>query len=131
MIAIFLGTLNQFCGAFTLMNYANKILEDSKTTLSVNTSSLVIGLVQLLANIIAMLLVDRVGRKVLITVSSVGTAVGLIKMGLYDLFQIHLTEFNWIPIIAFSMTIFMSSLGILPLTFVLLNEILPKQVSSR
>lgn len=122
MIALYLSVLNQFCGAFTLMNYANKIFRDSKTTLSEHTSSIIIAIVQLVANCIAMLLVDHAGRKVLVAVSSIGTAVGLICMGLYDIFKIHLAEFNWISIVAFSVIIFMSSLGVLPLTFVLLGK---------
>lgn len=129
MIALFLGALNQFCGSFTLINYANKIFKDSKTTLSEDKSSLIIAFVQLLANCIAMLLVDKAGRKVLVAVSLIGAAFGLFGMGLYDMFQIHLAEFSWISIVAFSVVIFMTSLGILPLTFVLLSEILPKKVS--
>lgn len=131
MIALFLGTLNQFSGALTLLSYTNKIFKDSKTTLSEHTSSLIIAMVQLLANFIAMLLVDRAGRKVLMAVSSMGAACGLIGMGLYDMFETHLIGFNWIPIVAFSMVIFMLSSGVLPLTFVLLSEILPQKVSSR
>lgn len=130
LIALFLGAYNQLCGGLTLLSYANKIFRDSKTPLSEHTSTLIISIVQLTANIIAMLLVDRAGRKALVILSSIGTAVGLIGMGLYDLFHIHLTDFNWIPIVAFAVMIFMSSTGILPLTFVILSEILPKKVGS-
>lgn len=103
------------------MNYANKIFQDSKTTLSHNTCSLVVAIVQSVANCLAMLLVDRAGRKILVTISAFGCFVSLMGMGLYDLFQIHLIEYNWIPLVTFSGLIFMSSLGILPLTFVLFS----------
>lgn len=127
-IVLLLGALNQFCGAFAMLNYANKIFEDAGSTLDPNTASVIVAVVQLTANFISMGLVDRAGRKLLVIVSAVGTAIGLICMGFYDLFKDRLTEYGWIPIISFSMIILMSSIGMLPLTYVLLSEIIPKKV---
>lgn len=129
IIALFIVTLNQLCGSFTLMNYANKIFRDSGLTLSEDTASVFIGCVQLVANICALFLVDRMGRKLLLTISLLGAFIGLIGMGLYDIFEIYLVDYNWISIVTFSINIFMSSIGILPLTYVILCEILPKKVS--
>lgn len=121
--------MNQFCGAFTLVSYANKVFKDAGATLSEDALSVIVGVAQLLANITTMLLVDRAGRKILVTISSVGTAISLIGMGVYDVYKDNLDDYRWIPIITFSMTIFMASIGMLPLTFVLLSEIVPKKVS--
>lgn len=125
-----MGVLNQFCGAFTLISYTNKIIHDAGSTLSPDTAAVIVGVAQLSANVCAMLLVDRSGRKILVTISSVGAAIGLVSMGLYDIFRDHLVEHRYIPVVAFSWIIFMASVGMLPLTFVLLSEILPKKVSN-
>lgn len=122
-------SLNQFCGESTLLMYANKIFRDSGSTLSEGASSVIIGLVQSFANIITILVVDKMGRKFLLTVSLIGSAIGLVGMGCYDIFKVHLEEFKWIPLATFSVMVFMSSIGILPLTYVVLSEILPKNVS--
>lgn len=130
MIAIVLGSLNQLCGAFSMINYTNKIFADAGSTLSGSTSSIIVAIVQLAANFSAMVLVGRVGRKLLMSLSAIGTAVGLICMGLYDMNKEHLTEYGWIPIVSFSTIILMSSTGMLPLTFVILAEIMPKKIKS-
>lgn len=51
-------------------------------------------------------------------------------MGLFDLYKDQLENFKWIPIVSFSTTILLASCGMLPLTFVILSEILPKKVIS-
>lgn len=111
-----------------MTSYTNKIFEDAKVTLAPNTASIIVASFQLFANCVTMVLVDRAGRKSLITISALGTAIGLICMGLYDLYKEQLAAYNWISIVSFSTIIFCSSIGMLPLTYVILGEILPKNV---
>lgn len=112
-----------------MVNYTNKIFQEAGSSLSANGSSIVVATVQLLANALTMVLVDKAGRKILLVVSSFGTAVGLVGMGLHDIYKVQLAEHNWIPIVAFSFIILSASIGILPLTFVIFMEILPKKVN--
>lgn len=121
--------MNQFCGAFSMLNYTNKIFAEAGSTLSGSSCSVIVAIVQLSANFLAMTLVDRAGRRLLMTVSAIGTSIGLFSMGLYDLYKDQLTEHRWIPIVSFSTIILMSSAGMLPLTYVILSEIMPKNVS--
>lgn len=130
VIALFLGALNQFCGAFSMTSFSNKIFEDAGSTLPSNTASTIVACVQLFANCVTLVLVDRAGRKSLITISASGCAIGLICMGVYDLHKEQLTAYTWISIASFSMIIFMASIGMLPLTYVILSEILPKKIKN-
>lgn len=125
-----MGSLNQFCGAFSMISYANKIFTEADSILSPSKASVIISVVQLTANLLAMALVDHVGRRFLMTISATCTGLGLICMGLYDLYMERLVEHRWIPIVSFSTVILMSSVGMLPLTYVILSEILPKKVNS-
>lgn len=127
-ISIFLCALNQCCGAFSMMNYTNKIFEDAGSTLPSNTASTIVASVQLFANFVTLVLVDCAGRKILLTISALGTAIGLISMAMFDLYKEQLEAYKWISVVAFSMIILAASIGMLPLTFVLPNEILPKKV---
>lgn len=112
-----------------MSSYTNKIFEDAGSALSSDTSSVIIATSQVVANALAMILVDRAGRKLLITISAFGTAVGLISMGLYDIYKDNLEDYKWIPILSFAIIIMTASVGMLPLTYVILGEILPKKVS--
>lgn len=94
-----------------MLSYTNKIFEEAGSTLSANNASIVVASAQLLANCMTMVLVDRAGRKSLITISALGTAIGLICMGVYDLYKVELEAHKWIPIVSFSTIILMASIG--------------------
>lgn len=130
-IGLVLGALNQFCGVFSMINYANKIFEEAGSTLDPTAASVIVAIVQFSANFVSMIVVDRAGRKVLLTISTIGTSIGLFGMGFYDLFKDQFSEHRWIPIFLFSTIILMASIGILPLTFVILSEIIPKKVTMK
>lgn len=112
------------------MNYTNEIFKNAGSTLSPKSASVIVAIVQFTANLLAMYLVDRAGRKFLMIVSAFGTACGLICMGLYDLYKDQLVEHRWIPIVSVSAIILVASMGMLPLTFVILSEIIPKKVNN-
>jgi hypothetical protein len=48
---------------------------------------------------------------------------GYLKSIEYDL-----SAYNWVPVASLSFVIFIASVGLLPLTFVILSEILPQKV---
>lgn len=112
-----------------MMNYTTAIFEEAGSTLSPNQSAIVIAVVQLVANCVTTVLVDRAGRKVLFTSSAIGTSLALISLGVHSVFKAQLESYNWIPIVSFSLVIFIASVGMLPLQFVILVELLPKKVS--
>jgi len=125
--------LNQLSGCFALLNYTASIFAESGSDLSPNTSAIVVASIQIFGTYSSTILVDRVGRKILLIISEFGTSLGLISMGLYSYFSKHdydLSEFGWIPIASISFVIFIASLGILTLPFVVIAEILPQKVTN-
>lgn len=64
LIGIVLAILNQFCGCIAMSNYTANIFKESGSSLSPNTSAIVVGIIQLIGSLIATNLVDRAGRKV-------------------------------------------------------------------
>lgn len=58
--------LNQFCGCFYMMNYAQSVFAESGSVLNLSPSLsvIVVGLIQLIGCYVCTLLVDRIGRKV-------------------------------------------------------------------
>lgn len=120
---------HQISGNFTLTNYLTTIFKEAGSTLTPNQSSIVVVLVQLIASFLAMTLVDRIGRKFLLVFSAFGNSIALICSGLYTLYSDQLISYKWIPILTFSLAIFVQMMGITLLYTLLLNEILPKKVS--
>ena len=82
MAAVMLAVFNQLTGINVIMYYAPMIFE--KTGLSTNAAmqqAVVIGLTNFIFTIIAMSVIDRLGRKTLLLVGSVGMSVALALVG--------------------------------------------------
>lgn len=71
-ISLFLVFLPQFCGCYILLSYTTPFFAEAGSSLTPIGSSILICVVQLLANLLTMFLIDRIGRKVLFTTSSIG-----------------------------------------------------------
>lgn len=128
IIGLTMTVCNQLSGAWPLMTYTQAIFEEAGSTLSPNLSAIIVSLVQMAANVLSIVVVDRIDRKKLYSISAIATATGLAALGLHSLYKEQLTEYASIPIVAFSFTIFVASCGILPLHYVILVEIMPKKV---
>ncbi|XP_053697380.1 facilitated trehalose transporter Tret1-like [Sabethes cyaneus] len=130
-IGIFLMLLNQFSGALAIITYSATIFQESGSDLTPNVSSIIVALIQLIGTGVSFALVDNIGRKVLMLISTIGTAAGLFSMGLFSYLQengFDLSQLQSLPIISLSFTILLSSIGILPLPFVILAEVLPQKI---
>lgn len=123
--------INQFSGCFTLINYSATIFANSGSTWDPNVSSIILATIQIIATYISTILVDRVGRKILLAISAAATSCGLTVMGLYSYLEKHdynLDGYSWVPVTSLSFVIFIASIGILPLPFIVLAEVLPDNV---
>lgn len=132
-IGIFLMVLNQFCGALAIITYSANIFSESGSDLSPNVSSIIVAIIQLTGTLVSFVLVDNLGRKILLLISTIGTTAGLFSMGIFSFLQHSghdLSELGSLPILSLSFTILFSSFGILPLPYVILAEVLPQKVST-
>lgn len=127
-ISICLIVLNQFCGCYALLSYTTKVFAEAGASLSPIESSVLIVIVQILANILTIYLIDRAGRKILFITSAMGTAVGLICLGLHNIYLDQLNDFRWIPIASLSFAVFIASVGLLSLPYTIAIDILPPKV---
>lgn len=69
--------------------------------------------------------------KVLLVVSSALTGMGLVCLGVYMWLRHNgysLSGFELIPLISFAVVLFAQSCGVVPLPFVVISEILPREV---
>lgn len=131
LIGFALTGINLFSGTFAMINYTSKIFAASGSTLDPNISSIIVASIQVFGVYGSTLLVDRIGRKTLLIFSTCGAFIGLLSLGIYSYLNetgYDLSSYNCIPLFSFSMFIFISCFGILPLPFIVLTEILPTEV---
>lgn len=91
-------------------------------------SSIVITMVQCVANILTTFLIEMIGRKILYIMSTVGTCLGLFILSMHRLHKDQLPGTEWLPIFVFAFTIFIASMGLLSVTSIIFIDILPPKV---
>uniref|UniRef100_A0AAG5D9P6 Major facilitator superfamily (MFS) profile domain-containing protein n=1 Tax=Anopheles atroparvus TaxID=41427 RepID=A0AAG5D9P6_ANOAO len=131
-IGVFLMFINQFCGIFAILTYAASIFEEVGSTLSPNTSAIIMGTIQIVGTLSSFVFVDLAGRKVLLLVSTAGTGMGLLLLGVFNWLTFHdtvwLTNYSWFPILSLSATVYLFSIGLCNIPFFVLPEILPPKI---
>lgn len=123
--------MHEFCGVFTMLNYTATIFRESGSSISPNLSAIIVGIIQLLGTYVATFLVDRLGRKILLTLSAVGSSLSLAILGAYSYANsigIDVKPYSWISIASFSGMMFLASNGLIPLMFVVISEVMPEKV---
>lgn len=127
MIGVMLQFLEQFSGLFGLLFFVSTIFEYSGSSISPNSSSIIVGVIQIIGCYCSTLLVDRAGRKILISTSAFGISLGMFVFALYSYLNDHgydLSLVNWIPLASFSFTLWIANLGVLSLPFLVTSELI-------
>lgn len=127
MIGAVLQFLEQFSGLFGLLFFVSTIFEYSGSNISPDMSSIIVGIIQIVGCYCSTLLVDRAGRKILISTSSFGISLGMFVFAAYSYFRslgYDVTHLNWIPLASFSFTLWIANLGVLTLPFLVTSELI-------
>ncbi|HVS96796.1 MAG TPA: sugar porter family MFS transporter, partial [Puia sp.] len=126
-VGILLSVFQQFVGINVVLYYAANIFRDmGASTDSSLLQTIIVGLVNLLFTVVAILTVDKFGRKPLMIIGSIGMAVSMFALGLSFYTQhvgLAALVFMLIYTAAFAM-----SWG--PVCWVLLAEIFPNSIRS-
>lgn len=132
MITPSLLLFNQLSGSFAISCYAETIFKSTGSTFDPQISSIVMAAVQVVGTYTASLLIDNVGRKVLLLVSLSGCIITHAITGSYSYLAKHeydVHDFNWVPMVSISAFVFIGSIGLMPVPYVMLSEVLPQRVS--
>ncbi|WP_099159562.1 D-xylose transporter XylE [Virgibacillus ndiopensis] len=125
VIGIMLSVFQQFVGINVALYYAPRIFESMGAAKDASMlQTIVMGLVNVIFTIIAIMTVDKWGRKPLLIMGSVGMAVGM--FGVAGLAFANIISIGTLIFIIIYTASFMMSWG--PICWVLISEIFPNKI---
>ncbi|MBR4809121.1 MAG: sugar porter family MFS transporter [Bacteroidales bacterium] len=126
LIGSAIAILGQFMGVNAVLYYGPKIFQDAGLSGEGSLlSTVLVGVVNMLTTVVALLIIDKVGRKKLVWWGVGGMIACLLMIGLY--FALG-TLPTWFLLVFFLLYVFCTAISISAVVFVLLSEMYPNRV---
>ena len=127
-LAMTIGMFNQLSGINAILYYLNQIFSDAGfSKVSSDLQSVAIGATNLVFTMIAMTLIDRVGRKLLLLIGAVGTASCLAGVAAIFLTHQHKELLVWLLVVYIAFFAFSQGAVI----WVYIGEVFPNRVRAQ
>jgi sugar porter (SP) family MFS transporter len=132
LVGIILAIAQQFVGVNTVIYYAPTILSDTGLTNAASlAATLVVGVTNVVFTIVAVLLLDRVGRRVLLNTGTVILLVALLVLGIYFSSSTLQQNYGWLALAGLMLFIAGFAIGLGPVFWLMISEIFPVGVRSK
>ncbi|XP_053637367.1 facilitated trehalose transporter Tret1 isoform X2 [Cherax quadricarinatus] len=128
LITLALMVFQQLAGVNAVIYNINIIFQDSGSQLSDDMSTIVVGVVQVLATAASTLLIDRAGRKLLLSLSAGVMSFSIICLGVFFYVKTHDEEWvvnnlSWMPLTSLIVFITAFSIGYGPIPWIMMGEL--------
>jgi SP family arabinose:H+ symporter-like MFS transporter len=125
LLGVALAGLQQWCGINVIFNYAEEVFSAAGYTVSDILFNIVVtGVVNLVFTFVAIGVVDRYGRRVLMIVGSAGLAVIYACLGAF--YYVHSHGVHMLVLVVAAIGCYAMSLA--PVTWVVISEIFPNRI---
>lgn len=123
--------VNIFSGIFLIVNYNATIFKAAGINIAPNDATLIVAVSQIAGTYLSTLIVERFRRKTLLilTTATAGLALTIMGTSTYLSQFYDMSGLSWLPVASLSFMVFAASSGYIPLTFVVMNEVIPRPVS--
>ena len=129
LLGVAIAMLGQFMGVNAVLYYGPDIFADAGLASKDSSfSTVLVGLVNFLTTVIAVFIIDKVGRKKLIYFGVSSMIICLVMIGLYFIFHASLGISPIVLLVFFLLYIFSQAISISAVVFVLLSEMYPNKV---
>lgn len=132
LISLGLMLFQQLSGINAVIFYAAKIFKMAGSTVDENLCSVIIGIVNFVSTFIATSIIDRLGRKMLLYISSISMIVTLVALGSYfyirEVVKSDVSSYGWLPLACLVIYVLGFSIGFGPIPWLMLGEILPSRI---
>lgn len=126
VVGIGLAAFQQLVGVNTVIYYAPTILADTGLTNSASIAQTVfVGVTNVVFTVLAVLLLDRVGRRSLLLIGTVGMVVGLVVLGVYFTSSTLQDTAPYLALVALLLFIASFAVGLGPVFWLMISEIFP------
>ncbi|XP_060879988.1 facilitated trehalose transporter Tret1-like [Metopolophium dirhodum] len=123
--------LQQFSGCNAVIFYATFIFKEAGSAMEPNTSTIIVGIMSVIATYVSTLIVDRLGRKILLLSSIIVMAICTLLIGAFFYMKANeydVSSIGFIPLTSMCVFIILFSLGFGPIPWMLIGEIFPAQI---
>ena len=130
-IGLGLSILQQVTGINTVIYYANQIFELAgfRETTSALWASISVGIVNVIATIVSVFLLDRVGRRPLLLTGMAGMTLGLLALTCTFLFDFPAESL--LSVLSLMLYVAAFAIGIGPVAWLIISEIYPHRIRGR
>lgn len=132
LISLGLMLFQQFSGINAVIFYTTTIFKLAYTSIDENYCTIILGAVNFMSTFIATLVIDKLGRKILLFISGGAMIVTLGILSIYfyikDNTTISIAEYGWVPLVTLLLYVLAFSLGFGPIPWLMMGEILPAKI---
>uniref|UniRef100_A0A336LSW6 Facilitated trehalose transporter Tret1 n=1 Tax=Culicoides sonorensis TaxID=179676 RepID=A0A336LSW6_CULSO len=132
-LSISLGLMffQQMSGINAVIFYTTSIFKSAGSTIDESLCTIIVGVVNFIAVFIATVLIDRLGRKVLLYISDAAMIITLATLGAFFYLKSsghNVENIGWLPLASFVIFVVGFSLGFGPIPWLMMGEILPARI---
>ncbi|XP_037031895.1 facilitated trehalose transporter Tret1-like isoform X2 [Bradysia coprophila] len=133
-LIIMLGLMffQQMSGINAVIFYTGFIFDRANTGIQGSIATIIVGVMQVIATFVSSIIVDKLGRRILLLISVSVMALCTIVLGIYfylsDQGNPNIDSLGWLPIVAMCVFIVVFSLGFGPIPWLMVGEIFPADV---
>ncbi|KAJ8960112.1 hypothetical protein NQ317_005750 [Molorchus minor] len=126
--------VQQLSGTTAIIFYCKTIFDQAKEFISPSISTIIYFGVQLIMSAVSSFIVDISGRRPLLIISTIGTAITLCINGTYLYFdkctQVDTSGFEFVPIVALLCFVVVFSIGLQTIPLLIMGEMFPTNVKA-
>ncbi|HVT00273.1 MAG TPA: sugar porter family MFS transporter [Solirubrobacterales bacterium] len=131
VIGLVMAIAQQLIGVNTVIYYAPTILKlTGLSTSSAITQALSVGITNVIFTIVAVLILDKVGRRPLLIVGTAGCVIALVALGVFFADSTLQHDFSGLALVCLIVYIASFAVGLGPVFWLMISEIFPLRVRS-
>jgi sugar porter (SP) family MFS transporter len=131
VIGLAMAVAQQLIGVNTVIYYAPTILKSTGlSTSSAITQALSVGITNVIFTIVAILILDKVGRRPLLIVGTIGCVIALVVLGIFFASPTLKHDFSGLALVCLIVYIASFAVGLGPVFWLMISEIFPLKVRS-
>ena len=131
LVGLVLAIAQQLIGVNTVIYYAPTILKfTGLSTTSAITQALSVGITNVIFTVVAIVVLDRVGRRALLIAGTVGCVVSLSALGAFFASGTLQHSVPWLALVCLIVYIASFAVGLGPVFWLMISEIFPLRVRS-